>query len=316
MDIKQIRALVAIVETGSVTRAAEVLHVVQPAVSRQIKLLEEELGAPLFRRERHGMELTEAGQIMLDHGRRVIRELDLATALISRRRDAISGDLTIGFLPTASDFLASALMGRVRETYPGIRLRSSVSYIDDIEMALTRGQIDLALLYEREERAGFPTEPLIEEELFIVGPAAAGLRIDTPISFRALRDWPMVLPPRPNGLRLMAEGAWLRAGISLERVTEAGSIAMQKALVAKDVGITVLPGLCLVDELRAGTLSAAPVSDADFTRRIVLAVAPDRPASTASEAVMQVLRVILRERIAEQGWPGARWIGDLAHNEN
>lgn len=308
MDLKQIRALIAIVEHGSVTRAAEQLHIVQPAVSRQIRLLEDELGIRLFERERHGMELTEAGRILVDHGRRALEELDTARARLSRQRQAVTGEVTIGFLPSAADFLASALMSRVREEFPGITLRSSIAYADDVEQALARGLVDLALLYLRGTRA-FEGEELVEEELFIVGPPSTGLTLDGPVEPALLGDWTMVLPPFPNGLRMMTEQLCLQAGVRLGKVREAGTIALQKSLVQAEAGLTLLPGLCLVDELAAGSLSAAPVGKGGLRRRLLLARTPARPATLATRKVEETLRAILRDRVLAGQWPGAEWLG-------
>ena len=109
MDFKQLRAFLTIVETGSVTRASEVLHIVQPAVSRQLRLLEEDLGTPLFHRGRHGMEPTEAGTILIDRARRVLRELDQARDEIRPEPGALTGLVSVGLLPSTSDLLAASL---------------------------------------------------------------------------------------------------------------------------------------------------------------------------------------------------------------
>ena len=122
MDIKQLRAFLTIAETGSVTRASEVLHIVQPAVSRQLRLLEEDLGTPLFYRGRHGMEPTEAGTILIDRARRVLRELDQARDEIRPEPGALSGLVSVGLLPSTSDLLAAPLVCRLQELYPELEV--------------------------------------------------------------------------------------------------------------------------------------------------------------------------------------------------
>ena len=103
MDVRQLAALVAVAETGSVTRAAEVLRLVQPAVSRQIKLLEDELGAPLFERTRHGMALTDDGRILLEHARRALSELERARAEIRPASGELRGLVTLGLSPSIAE---------------------------------------------------------------------------------------------------------------------------------------------------------------------------------------------------------------------
>ena len=108
MDVRQLAALVAVAETGSVTRAAEVLHLVQPAVSRQIKLLEDELGAPLFERTRHGMALTDDGRILLQHARRALSELERARAEIRPASGELRGLVTLGLSPSIAEPIGEA----------------------------------------------------------------------------------------------------------------------------------------------------------------------------------------------------------------
>ena len=115
MDLKQLRALLAIAETGSVTRAAEMLHIVQPAVSRQLRLLEEEMGTTLFDRGQRGMELTAAGEMLVVHAGRVLSELDMAKAEIVPDPGAVIGSVTIGFLPSTADLLAAPLVRQLKQ---------------------------------------------------------------------------------------------------------------------------------------------------------------------------------------------------------
>src|SRR6266496_4125191 len=121
MDFKQLRAFLTVADTGNVTRAAELLNLVQPAVSRQLHLLEEDIGAALFERERHGMVLTVAGKALLVYARRAMLELDRARAEIGGAVDGIAGLVTVGLLPSTCDLISSALVGAVAADYPGIR---------------------------------------------------------------------------------------------------------------------------------------------------------------------------------------------------
>ena len=118
MDVRQLAALVAVAETGSVTRAAEVLHLVQPAVSRQVKLLEDELGAPLFERTRQGMRLTDDGQILLEHARRALSELERARAEIRPVSGELRGLVTLGLSPSFAEPIGEALVARLAAEHP------------------------------------------------------------------------------------------------------------------------------------------------------------------------------------------------------
>jgi LysR family transcriptional regulator, nitrogen assimilation regulatory protein len=110
MDLKQLKAFLTVAETGNVTRAAEVLHLVQPAVTRQLKLLEDDIGARLFDRERHGMVLTAAGHSLIAYARRAMLELERARAEIAGADSGIGGLVTLGLLPSSIDALAGPLV--------------------------------------------------------------------------------------------------------------------------------------------------------------------------------------------------------------
>jgi len=122
VDIKQLKALVTVAEVGSVTRAAELLHLVQPAVTRQIRTLEHELGIALFERTRQGMHLTEAGATLVERARRALNELERARAEIQPAPGVVTGIVTVGLLGSASDLLAEPLVSAVARGHPGIEV--------------------------------------------------------------------------------------------------------------------------------------------------------------------------------------------------
>src|SRR5690606_39069624 len=205
MDLKQLRAFLMVVETGNVTRAAEVLHLVQPAVSRQIRMLEEDLRAPLFERERRGMVLTEAGQVLVGYARRALLELDRARVEIGGVGQGISGLVTLGLLPSSIDMLSSPLAAAVMAAYPGIRVRIAMGYAGTLQSWLVAGEIDAALLYGVEHSPDIQTTPLIEEPLWVIGPKHCALRPDRPVALADLTSRKLVLPSAPHGIRTLME---------------------------------------------------------------------------------------------------------------
>ncbi|MGF6181368.1 LysR family nitrogen assimilation transcriptional regulator [Massilia sp. UYP32] len=308
MDIKQIRTLIAIAETGSATRAGELLHLVQPAVSRHIRLLEEECGVPLFERERHGMVLTDAGRTLVEYGRRALRELDKARAEIGPATTSVSGRLTIGLLASTSRLLAGELVARVRARYPAVTVSITVGYAGNVLQWLEAGDIELALLYDTRSSNGLQAEALVDERLYVLGPPGE-FTGNEPFPLKGLKDRPMVMPNASHGLRSIIEHALAVAGISVDVVAETNALDLQKSLVAKGFGYTILPTSAVLEELQAGTLSGAPVGTPDLSRRIVLARAAARRPSPASAAAAPILTALMKEMVDQQAWPGAAWIG-------
>ncbi|WP_020657069.1 LysR family transcriptional regulator [Massilia niastensis] len=308
MDIKQIRTLIAIAETGSATKAGELLHLVQPAVSRHIRMLEEECGVPLFERERHGMVLTDAGRTMAEYGRRALRELDKGRAEIGPASNTVSGRLVIGLLASTSRLLAAELVARLHAKYPALTVSVNVGYAGNVVQWLEAGEVELALLYDTRSSQGMQVEALLDERLYVIGPPGE-LVADTPFPLKALKDRPMVLPNAPHGLRSIIEHALAVAGISVKLVAETNALDLQKSLVAKGFGYTILPSSAVLDEFQQGSLSGAPVGTPDLSRRIVLARAATRRPSPASVAAAAELVGLMKEMVLEKAWPGAAWIG-------
>jgi len=205
LNLKHLRALLAIAETGSVTRAAEMLHIVQPAVSRQLRLLEEEMGTALFERGHHGMGLTNAGKVLAAHAVRALSELDMAKAEIVPDPSAVIGTVTIGFLPSTADLLVAPLMWKLKQKYPQLTMSISVAYSAYLRQRLEDGDVDVALLYNLKPSTLLEVNPLLDEPLYLVGPANAGLDRATPVPLQELAMHHLILPSQLHGLRMLID---------------------------------------------------------------------------------------------------------------
>ncbi|WP_321801907.1 LysR substrate-binding domain-containing protein [Burkholderia sp. BCC1988] len=310
MDIKQLRALLAVAETGSVTRAADVLHIVQPAVSRQLKLLEEDVGIALFERGRYGMELTESGEILVEHARRALLELDRARAEIQPSDARISGIVTIGLLPSTADLLASPLLTAVKARHPSVSLRVSVGYAGHLRDWLEAGEIDATLLYNPKATPTIQVQPLLGESLCVVGPRSSDLAPDRPLALADIAAWPMILPSAPHGIRNMLEQARPGAGATLDVVAETNAMSVQKSLVARGHGFTILPSIAVTEDIARDALRAAPLSDPGLQRTIVLALPNTRRIAAAVRAVTALLVDEMRAAVERRDWPSAHWLAD------
>ena len=310
MDFKQLKAFLTIAETGNVTRAAELLHVVQPAVSRQIRLLEEDIGTTLFERERHGMVLTEAGKALLGYARRAMLELDRARVEIAGTASGeISGLVTLGLLPSTIDMLSSDLVAALARTYPGIRIRIAMGYAGTLMRWLETGEVDAALLYGAERSSEVQTTRLVEEPLWVIGPREAKLRANRPVSLAALTAHRLVLPSAPHGIRTLVEHACAVAQVTLNISAETNALSVQRSLVLGGHGLTILPPIAVADDLRAGKLSGAPLADPPISRTIVLALPSNRPTAVAVRHSVELLVEVTQQAIASGAWLQGRWLG-------
>lgn len=310
MDFKQLRALIAVAETGSVTRASELLHIVQPAVSRQLRLLEEDLGVPLFQRERYGMTPTEAGAVLVERAQRALRELDQARDEIYAEFGTLSGVVSVGLLPSTAELLAGPLVSSLKARHPQLQVSVTVAYAGHLEQWLESGDIDIALLYGVRTTSTRQVRALLEERLCLVGPCDADLRMDQPIKLCEAAALPLVLPTPPHGLRVLFEHACAVAGLPFSITALTNSMAVQKSLVMHGQGYTILPSVSVHDDVAGGRLSAAPITEPDLCRTVVLARPASRRTSARMLVLLDALFELIREQVQQGRWPGAAWRAD------
>ena len=309
MDLKHLRAFLTVAETGSVTRASEVLHLVQPAVSRQLRLLEEDVGAALFDRERHGMALTEAGHALLGYARRAMLELDRARVEIAGTGGGVAGLVTLGLLPSTIDTLSGPLVASLAREYPGIRIRIAMGYAGTLMRWLVAGEVDAALIYGAERSTEVQTTPLIEEPLWVIGPKQAGLRGDKPVPLAHLAGHKLVLPSAPHGIRTLVEHACAVSNVTLDISAETNALSVQRRLVLAGHGLTILPPIAVAEDLQARKLSGAPLADPPVARTIVLAMPANRPTGRHVRCAVELLVKEAREAVESGAWPEGRWLG-------
>jgi len=308
VDFRQLKAFLTVAETGNVTRAAQLLNIVQPAVSRQIRLLEEDLGTQLFERGRHGMALTEAGKALVEYGQRAMLELERARTVLKSSETRISGLVTVGLLPSTSDILASALVTAVAQQHPGIRVRIAMGYAGTLLRWLEAGEVDTALLYQAERSSEIQTTPLIQEPLWVVGPRDSGFKRNKPVPLSKLVGRKFILPSAPHGIRTLVEHACRAADVSLDLSAETNALSVQRSLVLGGHGLTILPPIAVAEDLAQGRLSGAPITDPDITRTIVLALPSNRSTGRHIRSVVGILEQEMQRGVRSGLWPESRWL--------
>lgn len=302
MDLRQLRTFREIAEAGSLSRAADRLRIAQPALSRQIRLLEDEAGLALFARHGRGMALTEAGQELLARVAGPMRQLEGAIAEVRSLSGAVAGQVALGMMPTVAAVLAGPLSRRVAQRYPDISLRVVEGYTGHLIEWVQRGATDATLLYGRATDFHLPVRDLFVEGLVLVGPPGSGLSPDTPVTLAAAAHYPLVLPSRPHGLRAIVDAAAGRARITLNLRHEADSYLVLKDLVECGLGFAILPRSAIRREEAEGRMLVAPLVRPAIRRHVVLALPPDRAPGRATEAVLALLAEEIAARAKAGDW--------------
>jgi DNA-binding transcriptional LysR family regulator len=306
MDLKQLKALVTVVEVGSVTRAAELLHLVQPAVTRHIRTLEQELGVPLFERTRQGMRPTEAGASLAGHARRALTELDRARTELAPAPGVVTGIVTVGLLESAAELLTEPLVSAVLRDHPGIELRVLTAYSGHLQQWLDDGDLDLSLLYNLTSTPSLNVTPLVREQLWVVAAPSEGLDATQPVPFARVASQPMIMPAPGHGLHTLITSAARQAGAGIDIAVHTNSMTLQKHLVRGGHGWTILPAVGIAGDIASGTLSAAPLSQPEVWRSIVLGMPRAGRVTPAVEVVARELAGQIRAAVRGGRWPSAR----------
>jgi LysR family transcriptional regulator, nitrogen assimilation regulatory protein len=184
MDLKRLENFLRVAELGSLSRAADRLRIAQPALSRQMRLLESETGTELFSRHRRGMQLTEAGEELRQRLSSPVREIRQIFDDLRGRSSEAGGQMALGMPPTVSYVLAGRLARKVAQEAPNISLRIVEGYAGHLMDWLQRNEIDAALLYGPASDFNMNMQELFYEQLMLIGPASSEADADRARQFR------------------------------------------------------------------------------------------------------------------------------------
>jgi len=296
MDLKSLETFVRISELGSLTKAAAVLGVTQPSLSRIIGRLEQEVGGILFHRTGRGVSLTELGEAALPRARALLVEAEQLSTDMRDLGRAPSGGVTLGILPSMMLPLAARLFDDLRSRLPGIRLRVFEGFSEQIEQWVAEGRVDIGLLSRYRAIRTHRDDVLLTSRLLLVGPAKPHA-LPATTEFSRLAKLPLVLPASPNGLRVLLDETAHKQGFKLNVVMEADSLDAQKAVVRRCACYALLSSQAIFEEQNGGTLSASRIVKPELTRVVVVTTNTHRPLSRAGREVLRTVRQVVAEPI-------------------
>lgn len=314
MDIKQLRAFITISETKNITKAAAMLNIVQPAVSRQIHLLEEELGTVLFERGRHGMHITHEGKILEGYARRALKELEQAKMELTSSDIALKGTINIGIVASLSELLSVALMRVIKTKFPDVNLKISIGYSGHLQEWLISGDIDLALNYATASSKFLDTQPIVREKLWLIGPANSNLKPNVALSMLDMAELSFILPYSPHRLRTVTEHGFKKQNVDLKIVAEINDLNVQKQLVKEGFGYTILPLVSVKNDLQQNSVKVAPINHPDFIRDIAISLPNTRHISKLMYTIANEISLFAHEAVESKIWLGGEWIGKRKNN--
>ncbi len=311
MDLRQLRTILAIAETGSLTKAAELLHIVQPALSRQLKQLEDELGTPLFERNRLGMALTAPGRRFVDQVRVSLKVLNQAKADIGAAAANLTGSVAIGMLPGLATVLAGPLVTSLRQQYPDLKVRITAGFSDFLQDGLEDGKLDICLMGDYLQSEMLLTSPVFREPIYVVGLPGCGLSQSHPITLDEVAKRPMVVP-EAQSLRNVIDRACTIIGVNLNLVAESDSTDVILDLVERGVGYTILPVMPITPMLKAKRIVGAPIISPHLHRTVIIGSPAINRNPYTVKTLQSELIDLLRPFVKKFSCAGVEWLYEMS----
>lgn len=309
MNFKQLSYFVAIADHKSFLKASQALHISQPTVSAQVKLLEEELQVELLERRFDGTVLTPEGRDFLVHARTVLNALEEARASMRVHQSEEVGRVSVGIPGSLTGLLTVPLTELVLRELPSVQLRVVSGLSGHISRWLLEGSIDFGLVYGGGPVPGLDLQPLLEENLFIVGRDAASLKsllnAKRECEARHLEGLPMVLPGREHGLRAVIEEAVARAGVPLHVIAELDASEQLKEMVRRTGCYTISSVAAIRHDPHEIDFAIAPIVNPKMVRVVSLAHTSGRPLSRAARRVEHQVKGLIAQELARGWWKTA-----------
>lgn len=307
MNIKQLRYFLATVDHGNMTRAADSLHIAQPALSQQIAGLERDLGSKLIERNVRGIRPTAAGEVLYRHAKGLLRHVEDLKGAVSFERQHPSGRVAIGVSGGVARLVLVPLLAALR-AYPGVLVEVIVRQSSELAGLVAQSALDMAIAVDALPQRGIAIQPLFREELYVVLPRSANLRQSSGISLEDLAAMPLVLPSAPNATRTRIDLAFLNANLNYQLVAEISAPDLLILLVESGEACSVLPWSAIHREVAQQRLQAVPLLPLPITREISLCASDDVQPSEAGVVVRQLMLDLLDTLHRNGNWQGCEKI--------
>ncbi len=298
MDLRQLECFVRVVEFGSVTRAAVMLNLSQPVVSRHVRQLEVELKEHLLARNGRGVTPTDAGKRLLERGKGILHQVQLARQEIEELRGSPAGKVVVGLPPSVGKAITVDLVTQFRRDFPRAKLGVAEGLSVAMYEWLLLGRLDFALLYNPPTGQQVNCEELWSEDLYLIGNRGLdGKAMPETVEMRELADYPLVTPSQPNAIRNLLDVQCARLGVPLAISLEVDAIESLLDLVDRGMGYAVLSRNAIYSRARRPNLHAAHIVSPTLSSRLVIATSAQRPMTRLGQATVDLIKNLIQSGI-------------------
>lgn len=289
MDLKQLEYFVRVAELSSFTRASDLLNIAQPALSRQVRLLEVELRQNLLVRNGRGVTLTDAGRLLLELSLGILHQVERTHEELSRLRGGLAGHVVLGLPPGLSKLLLVPITRAFRARLPEASLSISEGLFVAMQEGLIAGRLDIALLYNHAYCPDIELTPLLDQDLYLVA-RQEDAAPSAPVSLAELAELSLIMPSRPNAIRMLLDSAMANVGRKPRICLEIDSISGILDLVKEGVGSAVLSRTTIASQHDPHAYLLRPIVEPRLSCKLSIALSSRRPISFTQKVAMEVIR--------------------------
>lgn len=293
MNLKQLQYFVKVAEAGGFSQASEAVHLAQSALSRHVRLLEEELDARLFNRTGRGVELTEQGEYLLTQAQGILEQLTRVESSLRSWYEHPSGSVRMGMTPSTCISGAAALIRELRDNYPDVTLHVSEGVTEHSVSAVIDGRLDLALVLGEPRSELLRAEFLRQEQLCLV--TAPDVVLPNPVPLHKLEELTLVLPTRHGPLRTAFEQSCAAEGVSCTPAYTLDIVTTMKNLVVNGDAVAVLSRDAVETEFLAGQLAIHELDSPGLRVPLYVVYRAKQQLGRAAVATLECIRTLFRE---------------------
>lgn len=302
MKLRQLQYFLRVVEMQNITRAAESLHVAQPALSQQINLLEEDLGVKLLLRGSKGVLATPEGQLLYRHAQTILRQVENTRGLLSKTTSQVSGSVSIGLASSTARLIALPLLTTAKKAFPSVVIEIVDTPSADLTKLVMQGRVDFAISPEQQIIKGLIRLPLFSEELYLLTHNSVTFKRSR-VTVEEMSGLAFALPGPPNQLRALFDRLFHTERKSYNLFAEASTSAILVPLVTAGIAATVLPYSAVKPEIQSSQIKSHRI--ANLARRdMMLCMSETAVTSHAVEKVIELLRQVIEDLISKKQWQG------------
>ena len=302
MELKQIESFVRVAELGSFTKAASALGMPQPLLSRHVRQLEVELHQNLLIRNGRGVSLTEAGTVMLEHGRGILHQVALAQEELGSVRGALAGKVSIGLPPSLSKLVTVPLTLAFRKALPQAQLSLGEGFSVVMVESLRAGRLDMAVLYNPPPSPELEMTLLHEDALILIAgkkSTHSAVKLKPTMTLATLAELPLILPSRPNAFRLLIETEMLRVNCKPQIAIEIDGLNAILELVKEGLGYAVLPAYTLKNFANPQNFTTHRIERPKLNSQLMLVWSSKRPMTSTHTAAQQLIQQVVSQSLAD-----------------